>query len=126
MFLRLMGAPGDRNLISFAANGGVTLKAPLPGRNNDTAGFGFGLAHVSGSVAQLNQQQVFYTGSFVPIRTNETVIGLTYQAQIAGWWLVQPALQYIINPGGGLPNPARPTKQIGNELVMGLRSTITF
>jgi porin len=126
VFLRLMGAPGDRNLISFAVDGGFTFKAPLPGRDNDTLGLGFGLAHVSDSVAKLNQQQAFYTGAFVPIRDNETVIELTYQAQVAGWWVLQPDVQYVINPGGGLPNPLQPGRRIGNELVLGLRSVVTF
>jgi porin len=126
VFLRVMGAPGDRNLISFAVNGGFTFKAPLPGRDNDTLGLSLGLAHVSDSVAKLNQQQAFYTGAFVPIRANETVIELTYQAQVAGWWVLQPDVQYVINPGGGLPNPLQPGRRIGNELVLGLRSVVTF
>jgi porin len=125
-FLRIMGAPGDRNMVSFAVNGGFTMKAPLPGRDNDTVGFGFGLAHVSGSVAQFDQQKAFFTGAFVPVQTNETFLELTYQAQVAGWWVLQPDLQYVINPGGGLPNPQEPGKPIGNELVLGLRSIITF
>ena len=90
VFLRMMGAPGDRNLISFAVNGGFTFKAPLPGRDNDTLGLSFGLARVSVSVAKLDQQQAFYTGTFVPIRNNETVVELTYQAQVTGWWVLQP------------------------------------
>lgn len=125
-FLRLIGAPGDRNLVSFAATGGFTLKAPLPGRDNDTVGLAFGLAHISSSVAHFDQEQAFYTGAFVPIRTNETFIELTYQAQVAGWWVLQPDLQYVINPGGGLPNPLEPSKPIGNELVLGIRSVVTF
>jgi porin len=126
VFLRVMGAPGDRNLISFAVNGGFTLKAPLPGRDDDTLGLSFGLAHVSDDVAKLNQQQASFTGTFVPARSNETLIELTYQAQLAGWLTVQPDFQYIINPGGGLPNPLKPGKRIGNEVVLGLRTVITF
>ena len=41
--LRAMGGPGDRNLLNFSVNGGVTLKAPLPGRDNDSVGMGFGI-----------------------------------------------------------------------------------
>jgi porin len=126
VFLRLMGAPGDRNLISFAANGGFTLKAPLPERDGDTLGLDFGLAHISASVAQLDQQETYYTGAFVPIRTKETYVELTHQAQVTGWWVLQPDLQYVINPGGGLPNPLKPGKPIGNELVVGIRSVVTF
>jgi len=30
VFARIMGAPGDRNLVNFSLNAGVTLKAPFP------------------------------------------------------------------------------------------------
>ncbi len=38
VFTRLMGAPGDRNLVSFAANAGVMMKAPFKDRDNDSVG----------------------------------------------------------------------------------------
>ena len=52
-----MGAPGDRNLINFSVNAGVTLKAPFEGRDDDTVGLGFGIAQVSGGAARLRQRQ---------------------------------------------------------------------
>ncbi len=36
----------DRNLISVSVNGGLTLHDPLPGRDNDVFGVGFGVARV--------------------------------------------------------------------------------
>ena len=33
IFARIMGAPGDRNLVSFSTNAGVALKAPFAGRD---------------------------------------------------------------------------------------------
>ncbi|MBV8455334.1 MAG: carbohydrate porin [Acetobacteraceae bacterium] len=126
VFARVMGAPSDRNLISWSMNGGFTLKAPIRGRDNDTLGIGFGLAHVSSSAAALDKDEAFFTGQPVPVRGTESFIEVTYQAQLTPWWQVQPDLQYIINPGGGLLNPTDPTKQIGNELVLGLSTMITF
>ena len=41
LFVRLMGAPSDQNLIGFSANGGLTLTDPFPGRPNDSAGLDF-------------------------------------------------------------------------------------
>jgi porin len=32
------------------------------------------------------------------------VIEMTYQAQLKPWWVLQPDLQYVINPGGGVLN----------------------
>jgi len=126
VFLRFMGAPGDRNLISFGANGGVTLKDPLPGRDNDTFGVGFGFAKVGGAAVGLSQDIGVYTHTAYPVRTGETFIEVTYQAQVAPWLQVQPDFQYVFNPGAGIPNPDNPTQRIGNELVLGTRATITF
>ena len=42
------------------------------------------------------------------------------------WWQVQPDVQYRWLPGGGAANPGQPGKRLGNELIMGLRSTMTF
>jgi porin len=126
VFARLMGAPGDRNLINFSVNAGVTLKAPLPGRDDDTFGVGFGVAKVSPSAAGFDSDTVAFSGTPMPIRGSEVFIEVTYQAQVTGWWQVQPDFQYVFNPGGGIPNPNNPTQRVGNEAIFGLRSVVTF
>ena len=126
VFLRLMAAAPDRNLISFSVNGGVTLTAPFAGRENDTVGIGFGLAKVSGDAAALDRDTAAFTGTPIPVRGTETFIELTYQCQIAPWWQVQPDFQYVFNPGGGIENPLNPPQRIGNEAVVGLRTVLTF
>lgn len=120
VFARLMGAPGDRNLINFSVNAGITMKAPLPGRDDDSVGIGFGIAKVSPAAAG------FDIDSGVPARGTETFIEVTYQAQVTGWWQLQPDFQYVFNPGGGILNPNDPTRCVGNEAVFGLRSVMTF
>ena len=47
---------------------------------------------------------------------------MTYKAPFPG----QPDFQYVINPGGGLPNPRRPDRRIGDAAILGLRGTVTF
>ena len=42
-----------------------------------------------------------------PIRDYEMLFELSYQAQIAPWWIVQPDLQYIVHPGGNVREPER-------------------
>ena len=125
-FLRVMGAPPDRNLIAFSANGGVTLSDPLPGRDNDTAGIGFGVAKVSGAAAALDKATAFFTGAAYPVRGTETFIELTYQMQITPWWQLQPDFQYVFAPGGGEADPLAPSRRVGNEAVFGLRTVITL
>ena len=125
-FARLMGAPGNRNLVDFSVNSGLTLKAPLPTRDNDTFGVGFGFAKVSGSVAAFDQATNFFTGSFVPIRSSETFVEVTYQIQATPWWTVQPDFQYFFTPGGGIVNPSNPSQSVPNAAVFGVRSVVTF
>ena len=120
LFARIMGAPTDRNLIDFSFNGGVTVTAPLPGRNNDQAGIDFGLGQVSSSVASLDRDEG------ITARGTEELIELTYQAQITPWLQLQPDVQYIVNPGAGIPDPSNPVQNLRNELVAGARSVITF
>ncbi len=126
LFLSLTGAPADRNLVSFSADGGVVLKAPFSGRDNDTVGAGFGVAKVSGAASALDQDIAAFAGAAYPVRGTETFIEVTYQYQAAGWWVLQPDFQYVFNPGGGIPNPLAPPQRIGNEAVLGLRTVITF
>ena len=121
-----MGAPGDRNLINFSVNAGVTLKAPLPSREDDTFGVGFGFTTVSGGARALDQATNFFSGTLAPVRSSETFIEVTYQIQATPWWVVQPDFQYVFTPGGGIVNPADPSKSIANEAVLGVRSVITF
>ena len=64
------------------------------------------------------------TGKAMPIRDYEAAIELTYQIQLAMNWSVQPDLQYIINPGGGVLNPDGSLRR--NALVIGVRSSLNF
>lgn len=126
LFARVMGAPGDRNLVSFAFNGGVVLTAPLPGRDSDSAGIDVGVGKVSSGAAAYDRALGFATGTAYPVRGVETLIEITYQFQLAPWWLIQPDVQYVVNPGGGVPDHADPTRRLRNELVVGVRTAVTF
>ena len=125
VFARAMGGPGDRNLISFSLNAGVSLKAPLAGRDDDTFGVGIGVARLSGGAIGFDQDVNRYAGR-APIRSTETFLEVTYQFVVAPWWQIQPDFQYVFMPGGGIANPGAPGKRIGNEAIFGLRSTVTF
>ncbi len=126
LFARVMGAPGDRNLINFSVSAGVTLKAPFEDRDDDAAGIGFGIARVGGGARSFDQAVAFRTGLPFPVRTSETFIEITYQFAVSHWWQLQPDFQYVFNPAGGILNPNDPTQRIRNEAIFGLRSTVTF
>jgi porin len=125
VFARVIGAPGDRNLVSFSANAGITVKAPLPDRDDDTFGIGWGIAKIGSNAVQYSQDLNDF-GTYTPIRSSENFIEITYQCQVTGWWQVQPDFQYIFIPGGGIANPLNPSSRIANEAILGIRSSITF
>lgn len=120
VFGRIMAAPSDRNLVDFGFNGGLTLTAPLPGRDNDQAGLDFGVAHVSSRVAEAD------AAAGLPRQGTETLIEATYQAQATSWLVLQPDIQYVVDPAGGINNPSGSGKKLGNELVAGLRAVVIF
>ncbi len=126
VFVRAMGVPGDRNLVNVYVDGGATWKGLIPGRDSDTLGLGVAYARISDTASKLDSDIAVATGSAYPIRRNETVLELTYQAQLAPWLQVQPTAQYIFNLNGGVPNPANPAKRLGDAAVFGLRSSVTF
>jgi porin len=125
-FARVMGAPGDRNPIDLSINAGINVKAPLPGRDDDNFGIGYGVAHVSAHLSALDRDTGMFSGVAYPVRSAEHFVELTYQCQVAPWWIVQPDLQYIFNPGAGIPDPVQPVRRIADELVLGVRTIITF
>jgi porin len=126
VFGRIFGAPGNRNEINFELDGGVTYKGIIAGRPNDTAGLAFVYTRISDTASDLDSDVATLSGVGFPIRRNETVLELTYQAQVAPWLILQPDFQYIFNPGGSIPNPDNPSQLIGDAAVLGLVATITF
>ncbi len=124
VFARIMGAPGDRNLVNFSVNGGITLKAPFDGRDNDTVGLGFGFAKISPSAIRLDRDQPAATALPDP-RQRDLHRG---DLPVPGRPLVavQPDFQYVFTPAGGIPNPLKPGKRIGNAATFGVRTNIVF
>ena len=122
---RVLGAPADRNLITFGLQAGVIYKGPFD-RANDEAGLGVEVAQVSRRVRQGEQAAVIASGIAMPIQSREVVIEATYQAQVKPWWQLQPDLQVIVNPGAGTADPDDPAKRVGTAAVLGLRSIVTF
>ena len=126
VFARVMGAPGDRNLINFSVNAGVTVRAPLPDRDGDTFGIGYGLANVSNGARGADSDITIFGGRPYSIRSSESFIEVTYQAQVTPWLQIQPDFQYVFMPAGGVQNPNNPAKRIANEAIFGVRTFITF
>ena len=125
-FFRAGASPSDRNLVSFYVDGGLGLKAPLPGRDDDVLTFGIAYSKISPDAAARDTDTQIFTGSFFPVRDQEIVLELDYSLQLAPWWTLQGELQQIIHPGGNVPAPLNPTQAIQDAFVVGARSTIKF
>ena len=127
-FLRIGNAASDRNLIDLEADFGLTYKGLLPGRELDLLGAGVSYGRIGSAAQGLDRDRILFTGTGGPLRNYEAVLEITYQARVAGWWVLQPDLQLIFHPGGHVaaPPPAPATQPIRNALVLGLRSSITF
>lgn len=119
VFARLMGAPGDRNLVNLGANVGVVMKAPFKGRDNDSVGLGLAYVKVG------SHARGFDADSGNIVRGSETALEATYQYQVTPWWVVQGDAQYTFNAGAG-QNPNEPTQTLRNTFVVGVRTTVTF
>jgi porin len=126
LFTRVMGTPEtDRNLIDLSLNFGMIFHEPFLHRDDDTFGIGMGFAKVSNQAAALDQDTQFYTGAYTPTRSSETFVEVTYQYAVAPWLMLQPDVQYVFNPGGGIANTSD-TERVKNELVLGVRTNILF
>src|SRR5579871_2284634 len=104
-FARVGGSPGDRNLVSFYADAGLTYKGLIPGREDDTAGIALAVARIGDNARGLDQDTQFFSGNpLFPVRSNEMVLEVTYQIQATPWLTLQPDLQAIFRPGGNVLN----------------------
>ena len=119
-FARAEGAPTQRSQVSAELATGIVYQGPF-GRDSDNFGFAVDRARIGqplGSIGALASQYTF--------RGYETVLELSYQVQALPWLQVQPDFQYVVSPGGGIPNPNQPGQLVGSAAVFGLRIIATF
>lgn len=120
LFARLMGAPGGRNPVSFSANAGVVLQAPLPGRDADTLSLGWGMARLSGGARTLAADL-----GRTP-HASERYLEISYVYQIAPSWTVRLDAQRYIHPAAATLAPGTTLPPARNAWLLGLRTHITF
>ncbi len=107
----------DINLVSMNVSGGLAYEGPIPGRDRDVLGLGVSHTRFSNGTRALDRQ-INRLGGDNAIRDAETVVELTYAAEIARWWLVVGSAQYIINPGG--------YSDRNNATVLGVSNRFSF
>ncbi|MDI3558796.1 carbohydrate porin [Bradyrhizobium sp. Arg816] len=127
-FGRIAYSPPDRNLIDLYVDGGIGFVGFTPGRPLDRFGVAMAYMRISNTARNLDLDTQAFTGIQSPVRSNETLIEMIYEAHIKPGWLIAPYFQYVFRPSGGVPNPNDPTgvSRIGDAAVFGVTTTIRY
>ena len=112
VFARVGHAHARFQTFAWAVAAGVSVRGPLPGRDDDEAGIGFSTAFTG----RPGRDSLREPG--VRPSTHETAIEASYRLQVAPWVSVQPSVQYVLDPGADRSTP--------NALAAALRVTLSF
>jgi porin len=122
LFLQVMGGPSDRNLSNLFIEAGMNWLAPLTQRPNDTFGLAVAYLGISPAARDFSRELVSFGRATSAYASNETVFEATYQAPVTSWLTLQPDLQFVLNPGAGVPGPFG-NRSLANAVVIGMRAT---
>ena len=86
-FVRFGTVNKDVYQADWSGSLGLTYQGLFDGRDDDTAGIAVTTSHASSKYRQLNASD-----------SSETVVEITYRAQLQPWLSVQPVVQRIFNP----------------------------
>jgi porin len=130
-FLRVGAAPGDRSLVPFYFDTGVSYTGLIEGRDNDVVGLAFAYGQISDRARSFDRDYNAANPSAMrPVRDYEAAFELSYSFVAAPWWTIQPDVQYIIHPAGHSADPdadaALPAPAMKNAFVIGVRTAIQF
>ena len=106
-FVRFGTVNKDVYQADWSGSLGLRYQGLFDGCDDDTAGIAVTTSHASSKYRQINASD-----------SSETVVEMTYRAQIKPWFALQPTLQYILNPN---MDPL-----LKNAWVMGARVEIGF
>lgn len=109
-FARIGTAADAVNRLHLSLGGGLVYQGLLPGRPDDVVGVGMAHARNGSPYLQMRREE----GS--PLERAETVLELTYRAEVGPVFSIQPDLQWVKNPG------MDPGKE--DALVFGLRGYV--
>ena len=127
-FARLALAPPDRNLVDLYFDTGLNFQSMVNERPDDSFGFAYSFAKISGSARGADLDVNLVEGDFAPVRDYEAAAQATYSLGLFPGFKLQPNIQYVIHPGGHIPFPEELSgrRAIPNALILGLRTNIKF
>lgn len=110
-FVRAAFAPqDDRVRARYHVDGGLVLFGPLPGRERDVLGVACSFLDFANDYVRSQR------AAGQRVSRHETVLELTYRAQVTGWLTVQPDLQVLLDPHFSR----------SDAVVLGFDAVITF
>ena len=112
LFVKYVGAPGDRNPLANEFLSGAGYTGLIPGRDHDKTGCGFIYSENGSAFSQAYKTLHGHSlGGGADVELN-------YQYNPAPWFSLQPDLQFVIDPGGDAYRSL--------ITVLGLRTIIRF
>ena len=105
-------SPDNEAPVPYEITTGLRYTGLIPTRDKDTLAFGYVLTHTTDSI---NIPSSVLRQGFI---SDESAFELNYAAHVTGWLLVQPTVQYYINPGGGTRRES--------AVLLGARTKVVF
>ena len=120
----------DSEAVAWVAKGGVVLSVPFKGRDEDKVGFAvFDVAATRKEITYLDNVQRA-AGGLGNVRRHEAVLELNYGYMLYPGLLLQPNIQYIINPDFrnalGRPNNSPDVLVVGLQVNFSLERMLGF
>ena len=94
-------SPGSKNPNNWSAMAGLSATGVVPGRNSDALGVMVGTTVFSDDPAI--SQSTMPDGMPGPAGGAETLAEVFYRIQLTPAMMVQPGLEWVVDPGGGSP-----------------------
>jgi porin len=117
-FAAFVCAPDQRvNELPYFFDAGLVAYGLLPNRPRDFAAFGVAYGSYSGDLRHAEEVQALIDPA-VSVQNWEMTLEFTYGCTVRPGLLVQPDLQYLINPGGN--------KAVPNALAIGVNVVLNF
>jgi porin len=111
-------APDQRvNTVPYFFDAGLVAYGFLPSRPRDYLGFGVAYGSYSNDLRHAEELQAV-TDPAVGVQNWEMTVELTYGCTVKPGLLVQPSLQYLVNPGGD--------RSIPNAVAVGVNVVFNF
>jgi porin len=117
-FAAFVCAPDQRvNQLPYFFDAGLVAYGLLPSRPHDFVGFGVAYGSYSSDLRRMEEVQAS-TDPAIGVQNWEMTVELNYGCTVRPGLLVQPSLQYLVNPGGN--------KAIPNALAIGVNVVCNF